>query len=127
MLNVLRGTAEFQINCLGLHGNDRTRTRDHGLLESLAAVDAALSEVVFSQGKSFFFLFFFFSFFSKQAEIYTRKKQRGSILSKRLFGLVLSSLRSWQTREFHVGPINSQTRWHRIARVRRVGGNVGRL
>lgn len=62
VLNVLRGTAEFQINCLGLHGNDRTRTRDRRLLESLAAVDVALSEVVSSRGKSFFFFFPFFFF-----------------------------------------------------------------
>lgn len=63
VLNVLRGTAEFQINCLGLHGNDRTRTRDRRLLESLAAVDVALSEVVSSRGKSFFFFFpFLFCF-----------------------------------------------------------------
>lgn len=75
MLNVLRGTAEFQINCLGLHGNDRTCTRDHGLLESLAAVDAALSEVVFSQGKSFFFLFFFF-FFQTGGNLYEEEAAR---------------------------------------------------
>lgn len=74
VLNVLRGTAEFQINCLGLHGNDRTRTRDRRLLESLAAVDVALSEVVSSRGKSFFFFFPFF-FFSNGPEIYTRRKR----------------------------------------------------